>query len=189
MPQHRLKLSAAGDLLADPETHATVIHAILLAALEIDIYHEDVLELYARIEDKFSVRMPEENENKLNAILLAVSTNGFFEDPIMFASIASALFNGDIGDEVDGELNGLTLPEVAWAMFEVGLNRDDSPEYEPQVTAAVATIASKEAHSHPDAEQTASAYTARVIAEKKAEMVSQFGRLGVPLEDLPQQLQ
>ena len=184
----KLQLDEAGTLLADPETYATVLHAILLAAFEVDIYHIDPLELYARISDKFRVQMPEDNENKVNAILMSVSTDAFYEDPLVFKSVAGALFYGDIGGEIDGEINDLTLPEVAWALFEVGINRDEPADLEPRVSAVIASVASREAASHPDPEQTPEAYTARIIAQRKEELVSQFELLGVPRSELHHEL-
>ena len=183
----RLQLDEAGTLLADPGTYATVIHAILLAAFEVDIYHLDPLEIYARINDKFRVQMPEENENKMNAILFAVSTDAFFEDPVIFKSVASALFYGDIGGEVDSEMNELTMPEVAWALFEVGVNRDESPELESSVVGVITGIASQEAATLEDGAPTS--HTAEVVVHKKEELAQQFELLGVPRSELHIDLQ
>jgi hypothetical protein len=105
----------AADLLADTETTATVLHMIILAAygdevygsLEHNIEPADPVELWLRIKEDFSVNVPESNENKLNALMLALSTDAFYEDQEKeenSLSKAEEFFNFD-GDILD-------LPEL-----------------------------------------------------------------------------
>jgi len=124
----------AADLLADTETTATVLHMIILAAygdevygsIEHDIEQAEPVELWLRLKEDFSVNIPESNENKVNALMLALSTEAFYDDPLAFISICNALYSGDLGDLVNGALEDLTMSEMLWGIYEVELNRGDS---------------------------------------------------------------
>ena len=67
----------AGELLRKAETMATTIHAIALAVFGEALYADggvDPLEIYAVLDDEFHAQLTEEGENRLNAIMMAVST-------------------------------------------------------------------------------------------------------------------
>ena len=49
-------------------TYATVVHLICLVCYGQEIYTLDPLEIYARLSEDFSAQMPEQLENKLQAI-------------------------------------------------------------------------------------------------------------------------
>lgn len=105
--------------LTDPNTFATVIHSVLLAAYGHDIYEVDPVELFLRLEEDFGTKPIEEVENRINAILTATATDLFFEDPEAFQTISETLTTGDPGLEL---LEPLTLPEAIWGAYEVELN-------------------------------------------------------------------
>jgi hypothetical protein len=105
--------------LTDPNTFATVIHIVLISRYGEEIYNEDPIELFLRLEEDFGSKPCEEVENKINAILLATSTDLFYEDPHAFTTICQTLTTGDPGIDM---LDPLTLPEVMWGVYEVELN-------------------------------------------------------------------
>lgn len=117
--------SDIASLLANPDTMGTVIFALVLKFYGEDIFEEDVLEIYARLHDDFGVWLTEEGENRLNAMMLAVSTDAFFEEPEAFKAVVSSLSEGDIPDLLSVTFSDITLPEVMWAIFEVSLCRGD----------------------------------------------------------------
>ncbi len=135
------------DLLGDTESRALTIYTILLDWFGPEVLHGDEdseawdpIFLYNNIEEQFRVSFPVENENKLQAILLALETDAFYEDPSIFTAICLALSSGDLGDMVNGVLEDLSLPEALWGMIEVGLLRDDEQEMAPAVDALMARL-------------------------------------------------
>lgn len=174
----------ARELLDNPNTKATTIHSILLSAYGQDLYDEDILEIYARIQNDFRVGLSEENENRINALLLALSTNLFYEDEEAFVSVTNALLYGDIGDLIDGVLDETEVLEVLWASFEVGLNRDDDVEFSPQVQRLIDAVVSEEAEDLDVSEVEVFPYYDKFMFEQKNELANELLSLGVPHKEL-----
>jgi hypothetical protein len=65
----------AAELFRDSGTLGTVILVILLTAYGEEIFELDPLELYARIKDDFRCTLTEEGENRLNAIMLSLTSD------------------------------------------------------------------------------------------------------------------
>jgi len=175
----------AGELLEDPDTFATTLLTILLAAYGEGVMGWDPLEVYAAVKDDFRVVIPEENENRLNAIQLALTTGAFYSDPLAFRAIASALADGDIGDVATGVLEDLTVPEILWAVFEVGLLLENEPELSPQVEAVIQAEVDDEAQDDEilDPEDVLP-YHEVGLTRMKIELMSQLQRLGVKAAEL-----
>jgi len=178
----------AADLLADTETTATVLHMIILAAygdevygsLEYGIEAADPLELWLRIKEDFSVNVPESNENKVNALMLALSTEAFYDDPLAFISISNALYSGDLGDLVNGALEDLTMPEMLWGIYEVELNRGDSEGFAISIDRLIDEIINNEAEDNEELEETEVVpYYEKFVAEMRDDMLIQMRLLGV----------
>jgi hypothetical protein len=178
----------AADLLADTETTATVLHMIILAAygdevygaLEQGIEAADPVELWLRIKEDFSVNVPESNENKVNALMLALSTEAFYDDPLAFISIANALYSGDLGDLVNGALEDLTMPEMLWGIYEVELNRGDSEGFALPIDRLIDEIIKNEAEDSEELEETEVVpYYEKFVAEMRDDMLIQMRMLGV----------
>lgn len=178
----------AADFLADTETTATVIHMIILAAygdevygsLEQNIEPADPVELWLRIKEDFSVNVPESNENKVNALMLALSTDAFYEDPLAFISIGNALYSGDLGDLVNGALEDLTMPEMLWSIYEVELNRGDSEGFSISIDRLIDEIIRNEAEDNEELEEAEVVpYYEKFVSEMRDDMLIQMRMLGV----------
>jgi hypothetical protein len=178
----------AADLLADTETTATVLHMIILAAYGDEVYGSlekgieaaDPVELWLRIKEDFSVTVPESNENKVNALMLALSTEAFYDDPLAFISISNALYSGDLGDLVDGALEDLTMPEMLWGIYEVELNRGDSEGFAVPIDKLIDEIIKNEAEDNEDLEEAEVVpYYEKFVAEMRDDMLVQMRMLGV----------
>lgn len=131
----------AKELLADEnDTSATTLHFILLATFGVELYGDpeneieqlDPVELWAKIQDEYGIDIPESAENKIQALIMGLETDMFYEEPEVLAAVANALYTGDLGDLVDGVMETPTLSEIFWAAFELGLNRDSEPEFSPK---------------------------------------------------------
>lgn len=83
--------------------------------------HMDPLELFTELEEYFRVKIPEQNENRLNALLTAFTTDLFFDDPIAFSSICLAIHSGDLAELVNGIMEEPTIEEILIARMEVEL--------------------------------------------------------------------
>jgi hypothetical protein len=182
---------AASALLREPDTLATTIHVILLTAYP-DLYGDpitgeeplDPLEIYARVLDDFNAVIPEEGENRINALLTAVPTDLFYQDPLAFQSVANALYTGDIGDLVEGFMDDLTVPEILWSIYEVGLNRGDEIDFSPAVQRLIdAEIASEAQDMEEDVDEIIP-YYARFVEEMKKDLTLQLRQLGVGIDVL-----
>lgn len=178
----------AADLLADTETTATVLHMIILAAYGDEVYgsiehgieQADPVELWLRIKEDFSVTVPESNENKVNALMLALSTEAFYDDPLAFISICNALYSGDLGDLVDGALEDLTMPEMLWGIYEVELNRGDSGGFALPIDRLIDEIIRNEAEDNEELEEAEVVpYYEKFVAEMRDDMLVQMRMLGV----------
>lgn len=132
-PDFKFRIQACAELIRDESTLATPLMVILIDAYGDRLFEMDSVELYIEIEEDFNARLTESGENRVQAALLAITTNMFYYDPLVTRSIAMALYEGDLGDMVNGVLEDIALPEVAWATYEIGLLRDDDEEMTPAV--------------------------------------------------------
>ncbi|HSW48959.1 MAG TPA: hypothetical protein VLH09_02240 [Bryobacteraceae bacterium] len=170
------KRDVAGRLLESPDTRATVLHVILLAAYGQDIYTTDPLALYRQLEEDFGIRLPVEAENRINALFLALTTDAFYLDAEAFSAVASALYGGDIGDDAEDMFDALTVPEICWALYEVKLNREEEDELAPPVLALVTETLQRETAGSESVDN--------FLEEMKVDLHTQLAELGVPAEDL-----
>lgn len=178
----------AADLLADTETTATVLHMIILAAYGDEVYGSiehgieaaDPVELWLGLKEDFSVTIPESNENKVNALMMALSSEAFYDDPLVFISVCNALYSGDLGDLVNGALEDLTMSEMLWGIYEVELNRGDSEGFVPAIDRLIDEIIKNEAEDNEDLEEAEVVpYYERFVGEMRDDMLIQMRILGV----------
>ena len=170
---------------------ATPLLAIVLTAYGDEIFGDeakgiepiDPIELYARIEEDFRAQLTEAGENRLQALMMAVATDGFYEDPLVFTSVAKALAVGDMGDLPDGIMEEVTLPEAVWAVYEVALNRDDDIGLHPLVLALITGAADGESE---EGQEQPLPHHERFVAHQKLELASQLRSINVqfPLSQL-----
>lgn len=116
-------------LLVDKGTYAFVLLTIILSYLpegEDDLGEIDTEVLFTDLEEEFECNIPEENENKINAAITALTTDLFWRSPSVNKAISMAFQDGDIGNiinEDDEEIEGCYL---IWALLEVGMFHDMS---------------------------------------------------------------
>lgn len=116
-------------LLVDKGTYAFVLLTIILSYLpegEDDLGEIDTEVLFTDLEEEFECNIPEENENKINAAITALTTDLFWRSPSVNKAISMAFQDGDIGNiinEDDEEIEGCYL---IWSLLEVGMFHDMS---------------------------------------------------------------
>lgn len=179
IPKISLDKTAVARLLNDVATLGTTLHVICLTAYGEEIYTLDILELLARLREDFGVELPEDNENKLQAMLTAVSTEAFHQDVQAFNTICNTLSSGDPGLD---ELDDVTLPEMLWAMFEVEVNRGPD-EFSPSVQARLEQILASE--MDPESDPNPYRYASGFVEDQHALLMDQMVLLGIPAEAVP----
>ncbi len=183
LSKEHLDPKAVSRLLADDGTLATPVHIIALTVYGPEIYEVDPMEIVLRLEEDFHVKLTETIENKLKAILLATSTDIFYEDSQAFTSICNTLINGDPGLD---NFDPLTIPEVLWGIFEVELNHGPQ-DMQPSVRSIIDRVLEEEM---TDSEGTPVEgdpyqYAWDFVQELHTRMRRQLGDLGVPEGLLP----
>lgn len=177
-------------LLADPETSATTLHLIVLTTYGDAVYGDpdqglmpiDPVLLWALIREDFGVTVPESNENKLNALITAISTDAFYETEEAFVATCLALYNGDMGDIVNGILEDITAPEALWGMYEVALNRNDDMDFHPSIIARIL----RELADAPEDTDDPLQYYLRDMVENKMRFLVELEALQIPEDVLLQ---
>ena len=168
--------------LADDGTFATCLHIICLTQYGEEIYTWDILELLTRLEEDFNVRVTDDNENKLNAICMATSTDIFYEDPEAFRGICETLANGDPGI---GMLENLTLPEAVFGLYVVELNHGPNP-LSPGVQAVLDRVVNGEADdSESSGDTEGMGYLFGYLEDRRQSLKRQLEDLGVATQGLP----
>jgi len=168
------------DLLADPETCGSVLLTIALSKYKEQAFEVDPMTLIFDLEDDFQTSIPEPNENKLKAILLATETPIFQHDPDAFQAICMTLWEGD--PQLDAK-EPLTLTEAIWGMFEVKVCYGELA-LAPGIHALVARLSDDEVQDPEEAEDPYGHVKAG-MQERYEAWRGQMGRLGVDAKDLP----
>lgn len=178
----------SGDLLEDTETTATVLLIILMTAYGDELLGNpaagieamDPIECWNRVKEDFNAVVPECNENRINAIAMAVTTDAFYDDALAFVSICNGLYSGELGDIVDGVMEDLTLPELLWGIYEVELNRGQSQDFAPAIDAIINETIMTEANDNEDLEpEDVVPYYEKFVEAQRDNMLTQFKMLGV----------
>lgn len=180
----------AADLLADPGTTATTLIILISKALEsqcpegLDPFHLlfgspeknidplDPIEIWQDLEEFYRCRICEANENRVNAMLLAMRGDSFETEPEAFLAVCNALADGDLGDMLDGVFELPQVDELWWALREVTLARGEMPEFSPEVLKAMENIAAGE----DEAEEPDN----NLVAIRFDRMVDELTALGAP---------
>lgn len=153
MNKHSLDEKAVYNILTDDAAYGTVLLAICYVAYPDDLFDVDSLELYLRLEEDFGAAPTDDNKNKLQALMTAVSTNFFYENLDAFKSICNSLIEGDPGI---GELGmeDPTVLEILWAVYEVGLVMDDDEDdaFSPSIERYIERAIYSEAEDNDDLE-------------------------------------
>lgn len=176
-----LNPKAVSAALLDAATYATVLHVILLSQYGEDIYEVDPIELYARLKDDFGVQLPEANEQRIQAILLATSTDAFYDDVRAFVATCNTLLAGDPGFE---DMDELSVAEIFWGLYEVELNHGEE-EPCPEIQALIAKEVDEEAEDSTGVEELRPNYVLRELAEHRTNLRKQLVAIGIRDFDLP----
>ena len=167
-------------LLEDPETCGSVLLSIALMKYKEQVFEVDPMALILDLEDDYRVRMPEDNENKLKAILLAVSTNIFQQDPEAFRSICITLWNGDPQLEFN---EPMTLAEAVWGLFEVKTCYGEL-SLSPGIQQVISELSENEIGG-PESQQDAYNHVHTALQERYKVWREQMEGLGANPQDIP----
>lgn len=179
--EFKFDLKAASELLRDESTYGLTLMTILLDAYGEQLFDPqmDSIELYLEIEEDFRAQMTLAGENRVQACLLGMTTDAFYTDALVCRSVAMALFEGELGDMVHGVLEAVELPEIMWAVYELGMLREDEEDFSPEVQRwidqLVAHTAEEQDLEHPEVLP----YYAQILEDEKQELLRQLRILGV----------
>ena len=173
---------AAVRILSDDATFGTIAHIIASIKYGPSIYDMDILELFAELEDDFKVQLSDHVQQKLQAIMLATSTDAFFEDPEAFRAIANTLVEGDPGFLI---FDNLTVPEILWSIYEVRLNHPGS-DFSPAVKRLIDSEVEDEGLDFEDIEDMDVIPAIEgVMIDLRNEFIEQLEELGLPSSEVP----
>jgi hypothetical protein len=110
--------------LENPESSATLLHAIVRRRYGEDWYLWEPVTVAMELTDDYKVEIPSEVMDKLCAIQVLIATGAFFQDIDAFLSVCGAFAEGDPMFDV---FDPPTLEEVAWGLTEAALNREMRP--------------------------------------------------------------
>jgi hypothetical protein len=188
-PGHELSLDHGKCRVAigDPDTPGFVLLTIALWAFKDRVFGDpesgvdpmDPAEMWAEFNEMFGTWVPEEGENKLNALITALSSPSFYKDKTTFMAVSNALYDGDLGDMIDGVFEEPSVVEMMWATLEVELARDDddpAPPFSPQVADFLAAKLREEQEDHSMHEAA--------VNEAFVDMLDLLREIGVPLSAL-----
>lgn len=148
----RLDTREASRLLADPATHAFACLAACCALLGEDAVIDG--DGQPPSEEELSLMLEGENcrphpecVTRVLGLLHAAAGDEFNDEPVHFHRMCSAIADGDpFGREDDGD--PLTLPDIYWAVYQVGLVTDENEPVDalgPRVQAWLAALLDEEA--------------------------------------------
>ena len=172
-------------LLQDSDTFAFTLLTICLIAYGEETFKVDPLTLYQYLKEDFGTELSDDNENKLNAIIVALTTNYFFKDLQIFKSISQTLTEGDPGI-FDPGFDEPTVAEIIWAMYEIGLAYDDKDrdEYSPEIERFVDTVLEADIEDSEESgltnEETYQEFLYNNVADLKQQL------LDIGLKDIPE---
>ena len=157
----QIDIGKARVALGDPDTCAFVLLTIAMWAFgdevlgdpEAGIEPMDPSELWAGLNETFGTWVTEEGENKLNALMLALQGDLFYRDIEVFSAVSQALFDGDLGDLINGTFDDLSTVEIMWATLEVELAREDEdgpPQFSDAITDMINRLLLMEQENHED---------------------------------------
>ena len=178
--QPKLNTSAAREIIGSDDATATALHSILLTVYGDNLYGDeapDPLEIYADLEDRFNVTVGEDNQNRIQAILMAVGSDEFYTNETAFVAVAESLLDGDLGDVPTGEMNGLSILELLWGIYEVAVNRDENvPPFAPRIQQLIREISENEAQDDGD-DIPGDLHDVEFLREKRGQVLEQLHAL------------
>lgn len=168
----------AAQLLRDPSTFGVTLLSILGQAYGASVLDMDPLEVYALCEEDLNATLTEDGENRLNAITICATSDSFYKDPDVFRAVCTCLYDGDLGDLVSGAMEELSVAEMLWAIYEVGLLHEEPIGFSPSVLKVIEYEIGQEATDGEDGNYEA------FVEQAKLELMEQLTLLNVPPEAL-----
>ena len=110
--------------LQNPETLATVIHAIMLDQYGEQVYDWDPATVYLEAQADFKADMCTEAMDRWAAIQIIMGSDAVFTRLDAFLAVANTLSDGT---PFFTSFNPVTTEEAAWALAEIALNREMLP--------------------------------------------------------------
>lgn len=110
--------------LQNPETLASVVHAIVLQQYGEEAYVWDPLTVYMELQADFGVDCASEVTDKWSAMQVIMTNDSFFKRPEAFMGICNTLCDGEPFFNV---FSPPSVEEAAWTITEVSLNREILP--------------------------------------------------------------
>jgi len=147
--------AAIREQLADDDTPAFVLMTIALSILGDQVFGSEEVEaldpvmIWQGLYEKTGIRISPEQENKLQALMTGMEGSHFYEDTAIFSAVCSALYDGDLGDLINGMFDAPSLLEVMWSILEIELAREEEhgpPEFSPAVTNLITEIAAGDSY-------------------------------------------
>jgi len=190
-PNYPYDMEVSREILRDPSASATAKLIIAMAAYPDEVFGNpekgipplDPIELWMVLEEDFGVSLPEQTENKINALVTALSTDAFYDRIEPFAAICSALYVGDMDDIIDQSFHELTLPELLWGIFEVELGREGSTDFSPGIENFILSRVHSEAEELQEGNPNQLiSYNERFVVNMQNDLVDELTRLGVDPE-------
>lgn len=108
------------------EAFATTILGVLLKVYGQDLLNWDGQTIQLEVKDDFDLEMPRRVYDRLQALMMAMTSNQVFQDVPVFDEAVSALAGKGLGYEQDAP----PVEDVAWAVTEILLN-DPAPVGRP----------------------------------------------------------
>lgn len=112
------------DLIQSPETMATVVHAIIRDKYGDEAYWWDPLTVTLELKADFQVDACPEFMDRWGAMQVVMTGDSFFRRIDSFFAVCNAFSSGE---PFFGAFDPVTVEEAAWAVAEVGMNRDMLP--------------------------------------------------------------
>jgi hypothetical protein len=112
----------------DPQSYATTLVALGLHDFGTEIFDLEPETIEEELRHRYGVTIPPVNRDKLFALLVALSTDQFYQSVTAFMHISNALNNSRIDFDT---FDPVTPEEMAWATTEVTLN--DPPEKDEEL--------------------------------------------------------
>ena len=169
-------------LLTDETAHALPLFTVALHTFGPRLFEAedgepmDPSEIWAELHEVYDAWITEDGENRLNALLMALQGGDmFYKDTEIFHAVCAALWSGDIGDLISGQLTALTPLEIMWATMCVELAREDE-EGPPAFGYAVRDYMKKIFADEPDDQEQSNA----LLQEEFRYMLDQLRMIGVP---------
>ena len=112
------------DLIQSPETMATEVHAIIRDKYGDEAYWWDPLTVALELKADFQVDACPEFMDRWGAMQVVITGDSFFRRIDSFFAVCNAFSSGE---PFFGAFDPVTVEEAAWAVAEVGMNRDMLP--------------------------------------------------------------